>query len=183
MELEEIKYQWQKAGTAEKTLQQLNAMTRISNNPVMKKLLIKLSIETLMLLIFAAIYYDWFDGDQKPFYANVALITVLILYIIMDVIGILFLLNPVNGKDIKTSIHEYMTGARRLYMCSMITSVLFTISMLLFFSSVITFNREKSFILIFLLILLVQMMWWSLRIWKKRIKFLAGQLTYFDEVS
>ena len=65
MELTDLKSGWQNAGEAFKNEADLLNMTRITNHPSLKKIRMKLIAETIFLLFFLVIYYDWFDGDKK----------------------------------------------------------------------------------------------------------------------
>ena len=169
MELEDLKSGWQNAGHAFKTEADLLNMTKITNHPTLKGIRLKLIAETIFLLLFLVIYYDWFDGDKKPFYANVFLVVGLLLYVANDVIGFISLAKPISGVNVKRSIKNYLAKVKRLSVFSLAFSFLYSISLIIFFTSVINFTREKRFLLVALTIILFQLMFWSFRIWRKRI--------------
>ena len=121
-------------------------------------------------MLFLFVYYDWFDGDKKPFYANALLVSGLLLYIINDVIGYISMANPINGLNLKISIENYLARIKRLSVLSIIFSFLYSISFIVFFASVINFTKEKSLILAGIILVLFQMMLWSYRVWSKWIK-------------
>lgn len=180
MELEDLKSDWQQADVAFKSEADLLKMTKIKNHPSVKKIKTKLMVEIIFSVLFLAVYYDWFDGDQKPLYANVLLVSSLLLYIANDVIGYLSIVKGINGLNLKASLGKYLARIRRLSVYSLICTLLYNLSFLLFFSSVIHFTKEKSFLLLFLVIILFQTLFWSQRIWNKWINSLEQQVKDFD---
>ena len=177
MELNDLKSGWQNAGGTLKSENELFRMTK--NHPSTKKIKFKLIAETIGLTFFLLVYYDWFDGDKKSFFVNALLVSSLLLYILNDVMGYLSIEKPVMGLNLKLSIQNYSKRIKQLATCSVIVSVLYSISFLFFFTSVIEFTREKSLMLLFLVIVLVQMMFFSFRIWSRWIKNLEKQLEDF----
>ncbi len=180
MELNDLKSNWQNAGGAFKSEAELLNMAKITHHPSLKKIRIKLIAETIFLLVFLVIYYDWFDGDKKPYYANIVLVTGLLLYIANDIIGYVAIAKPINGLNLKLSITNYFTRIKRLAILSLAFSFLYSISLILFFTSVIHFTREKRFLLLGLAIILFQLMLWSFRVWTNWIKNLKQQVRDFD---
>ena len=180
MELEDLKSGWQNAGEAFKNEAELRNMTKIANHPVLKKIRIKLTAETIFLSLFLVIYYDWFDGDKKPLYANVVLVTGLLLYIANGVIGYAAIAKPIRGLNLKISITKYLGRVKRLAVSSLVFSFLYSICLIVFFTSVIHFTREKRLLLVALSVILFQFMFWSYRVWIKRIKSLRQQVKELD---
>lgn len=180
MELNDLKSNWQNAGGAFKSETELLKMTKITHHPSLKKIRIKLIAETIFLLLFLVIYYDWFDGDKKPFYANIVLVTGLLLYIANDIIGYVSIAKPVSGLNLKLSITNYFAKIKRLAIFSLVFSFLYSISLIVFFNSVIHFTKEKRFLLLGLAVILFQLMFWSFRVWTNRIKSLKQQVKDFD---
>jgi hypothetical protein len=179
MELTDLKTEWQSADVLFKSEADLLKMTRIKNHPSLKKIRTKLIVETLSFVLFLTVYYDWFDGDRKPLYANALLVGSLLLYIIDDVIGYIAIVKKINGSGLKISLEKYLARIKQLAAFSLICSILYGLSLLTYFSSVIHFTREKSFLLLGLLIVLVQMVLWSQRIWSRWIKSLQQQVESF----
>jgi len=179
MELEELKSDWQNAGIVYRSEDDLQKMTNIKNHPTLKRIRTKLIIETICYLLFLVLYYDLFDGEKRPVYANVLLVISLLLFIANDVIGYVSIEKRIAGLDLKNSLEKYLSKIRQLSTLSLICTFLYSISLLVYFSSVIHFTREKSFILLGILLLLTQLMYWSHRIWTKRIKNLELQVSDF----
>lgn len=170
MELNNLKSDWKNAGEDFKSEADLLLMTKIANHLSIKKIRTKLIIEAIVLLFFLFIYYDWFDGDKKPFYANLSLVISLLLYIFNHVIGYISITRPIRGTNLKLSLQNYLMRIKRLSISSIIITFLYSISIIIFFTSVITFTKEKGLILVFSIVVAVQFILLSLRMWTKWIK-------------
>lgn len=180
MELNDLKSGWQNAGGAFKSEADLQRMTKVTNHPSLKRIRTKLIVETIGLVLFLFIYYDWFDGDKKPFYANLALVVGLLLYIFNDVIGYISITRPIMETNLKLSIQNYLMRIKRLSVFSLIISFLYSISIIIFFTSVINFTKEKGLILVGIIVVLFQLILLSFKIWTKWIKNLKQQVKDFN---
>ncbi|HEY3372857.1 MAG TPA: hypothetical protein VGK10_18555 [Prolixibacteraceae bacterium] len=185
MELQDLKSAWQNTEVSIKSEADLLKMTKMKNHPSIKRIRTKLIVETIGFVFFLTIYYDWFDGDQKPLYANILLVIGLLLYIANDVIGYISIEKKLNGSDLKVSIEKYLARINQLSVFSLICTFLYSLCILLYFTSVIHFTKEKSFLLLGLVIVLIQILFWSHRIWNRWIKSLQQQIKDFnlEEVS
>jgi len=180
MELNDLKLDWKNAGDDLKSEADLRLMTKIVNHPSIKKIRTKLIIETIAILFFLFVYYDWFDGDKKPFYANLSLVVGFVLYIVNDVIGYISITRPIRGTNLKLSLQNYLMRIKRLSISSVIITFLYSISIIIFFTSVITFTKEKGLILLFSIVIVSQLILLSLRMWTKWIKNLKLQVKDFN---
>jgi hypothetical protein len=180
MELNDLKAGWQNTTGEFKSEEDLQRMTRMVNHPSIKKIRTKLVIETITLVFFLLIYYDWFDGDKKPFYANLALVVGLLLYIFNDIIGYIAIIRPIRGANLKLSIQDYLMSVKRLSISSIIVTSLYSLSIIIFFTSVINFTKEKGLILVFSSVIVCQLILLSFRIWTKWIKKLKQQVKDFN---
>ncbi|PXY39789.1 hypothetical protein DMB65_16095 [Flavobacterium cheongpyeongense] len=170
MELNDLKSDWKNAGKDFKSEADLRLMTKIVNHPSIKKIRTKLIIEVIVLSFFLFIYYDWFDGDKKPFYANLSLVVGLLLYIFNDVIGYISITRPIREANLKLSLQNYLMRIKLLSISSVIITSLYSISIVIFFTSIINFTKEKGLILIFSVVVAIQFILLSLRMWTKWIK-------------
>ena len=183
MKLNDLKSGWQNAGGAFKSEEDLQRMTRMVNHPSIKRIRTKLVIETIILVFFLFIYYDWFDGNKKPFYANLSLVVGLVLYIFNDVIGYISLDKPVLKDNLLASVEHLLNKVKRLSKLSLVVSFLYSVCLLAFFLSVITFTKEKSFILLGMILVLVQLTHISYKVWRNRILKLELQVKDFTAQS
>jgi hypothetical protein len=180
MELNDLKSGWQTADSAFTNEADLHKMTQVIHHPSLKKIRTKLIVETISLVFFLFVYYDWFDGDKKPFTVNVLLVSSLLLYVLNDVIGYFSIARPIRGRNLKLSIQNYLLMIKRLSVFSVIISFLYSISIIIFFTSVIDFTKEKRLILAGIIVVLFQMILLSFKIWAKRIKNLKQQVNDFN---
>ena len=185
MDANNLKLIWQKAGGAGKSESEIKRMTNIINHPSLKKIRTKLLIESISLTFFLFIYYDWFDGNTKPFYLNALLASSLIAYILNDVVGYISISRPIRGENLKISIEKYYAGIKRLSVYSLITSFLYGTVMIFYFSSGLILNNKKSFILVGIVIFLLLMTYFSYRTWQKWIESLKMQINEFksDDIN
>lgn len=180
MELNELKSGWQNAGNSEKNSSELERMTKISRLPMVKRIRRKLIIETIVLSFFLAVYYDWFDGHQKPLYANLLLSSAVLLYILHDVVGYISLTRPVMNNSLRLSLQQLLVRIKRLSVVSLFLSFVYSVCIIVFFTSVISFTREKSFILLGLILVLTQLAHLSYKLWRSWIKKLELQVSDFE---
>ncbi|NCU06131.1 MAG: hypothetical protein GXC73_19410 [Chitinophagaceae bacterium] len=180
MELNELKSGWQNAGSSQKNSSELERMTKMSQLPAVKRIRRKLIIETIVLTFFLIVYYDWFDGHQKPLYANLLLFSAVLLYIINDVAGYISLTRPVMNNNLRLSLQQLLVRIKRLSVVSLLLSLVYSVCIIVFFTSVISFTREKSFILLGLILVLTQLSLLSYKLWRSWIKKLELQLSDFE---
>ena len=183
MQLNDLKSGWQNAGGTLKTETDLEKMTKVISHPSLKRIRVKLIIEIIGLVFFLLVYYDWFDGDKKPFWANALLASSMLLYILNDVIGYIAIARPIRGINLKLSVQNYLSRLKRLSFLSLTVSLLYSISIIIFFTSVIDFTREKKLILAGIVATLFLMFFLSFKIWNKRIKGLAQLVEDFSLVE
>ena len=172
-----MKSTWQNAGESSRSKADLERMTKVTNHPSLKRIRTKLTVETIALMVFLPLYKDWFDGDKKPLFANVLLLSGALLYILNDVIGYISIATPMRGKNLVASIRNYLVRIRRLSILSLITSFLYGAALTIFFASVINFTKEKYLILTGIIIALVASIYLSFRMWNRWIRNLEQQVT------
>ncbi|HOZ78679.1 MAG TPA: hypothetical protein PLY34_11830 [Ferruginibacter sp.] len=181
MELNDLKAGWQHAGAALKNETDLQKMTQVSNHPVLKKIRRKLIVETAGLAVFLLIYYDWFDGDQKPFTVNLFLVVSLLLYLSNNIIGYIAIASPVRRTNLKLSVQDYFIRIKRLSIASLVISFVYSVSLIIFFTSIINFTKEKRMILAGIVLVLLQLLLFSWRNWHRKINRLKQQTIHFNQ--
>lgn len=179
MELNELKAGWQNAGGNYRTEADLERMAKLNQHPTLKRIRIKLIIETIVLSFFLFVYYDWFDGDKKPLYANLLLFAAVLLYILNDLIGYISLAKPVMKENLRSSVQHLLSKVKRLSILSLVISFFYSVCLLAFFLSVITFTKEKSFIMLGMILVLVQLTHMSYKVWRNWILKLELQVNDF----
>lgn len=170
MEQDALISAWRSADAAQKNNAELLSMLREGQHPVLKHIRRQLIIETLAFSVFLFLYYNLFDGDRKPLYANLFIIGGMLLVIIHNVLGYAFTKRSFNGNNIKQSLEHYLVSLKKHALISIMCRALMAGCLLLFFTSVISFNASKFWALTaIVLMLLVQLMvLWD--VWLRRIR-------------
>lgn len=177
MDLDHLKSNWKNVGKEQKTPEELLAMTRIKNHPKVKRTRIKFLIETVLLVAFLMVYYDGFDGADKPFWANMLLICSGSIYILSRFVGWRILRNPIKDSNLKESLQNFHRNLKRISTAILFTSGLFGVAVISFFTTSIDFTKSKYLVLAFMVIVLFLLIYLSTRIWKSRIKSINYTLT------
>ena len=138
-------------------------------------------MELIGLIIFLFVYYDWFDGDKKPFLANIFLVASLLLYMLNDGIGYISLTRLIKGTSLSESIQNYLKRIKQLCILSVITSALYSISLIIFFTAVIDFTEKKKILLGGIVIIMTVMIILSIKIWKERIRKLQQNVADLEQ--
>lgn len=182
MEFDNLKSNWKKTGQGKKNQTELLMMTKIKNHPNIKRMRIKLIIETILIIVFLAVYYDGFDGATKPLWANLLLIFTTTLYIIVRFIGWFILRNPIKGDNLKESLISFQNTLKRMAIFILLTSFLFGSAIISFFTSSIEFTQGKYFMLVGMIMSLILLVYLSNRNWLKRIEGIKKTLVEFNNV-
>ena len=155
MDIDDLKSNWKHAEIGNKDRNELAAITNIQNHPQLKSIRVKLVLEVVLLIIFLATYNNMFDGADKPLWANITLFAAVLCYILTDVIGYLTLKNPVQGDNLKSSLHLFYQKLNRIRLFSLVSSFLFGLAVLLFFATAFTEYRYIKFTVLFIILLIM----------------------------
>ncbi len=182
MELDDLKSDWKNVASDRKPTKSLRQMIQESKHPVLKGIKRQLVIETTLFSVFLLAYYNGFDGDQKPIYANVLLVAGVLLVIFHNILGYLSTRNIVAGFDLKESLKNYLAKIRRYAIVSVLSRVVAFLCLILFFTSTISFSNSNKYLILLgiLLIFFVQIFFLS-KLWRKRIKSLEVVLSQLGE--
>src|SRR6478752_9237483 len=107
MELENLKSEYQNAGKAALSKENIQKMIVENNHPVLKGIKIQLLMETILWAIFLAVYYNIFDGHLKSPLWNVLLVVSVIFILVHNALGFQIIGNPINGENIIKSLKNY----------------------------------------------------------------------------
>jgi hypothetical protein len=170
MEQDALKSAWQGMDANPKTNKELSAMMHESAHPVLKRIRKQLILETVAFTAFLFVYYNAFDGDRKPFYANLLLVMAMLFVIAHNIIGYMLTKRPVNGNTVKQSLYNQWLQLKTYATVSVASRVLSATCLLLFFTSVITFNTNKYWMLAAIILLFVIQIIVLSGIWMKRVR-------------
>ncbi|MDJ1495804.1 hypothetical protein QNI19_22910 [Cytophagaceae bacterium DM2B3-1] len=181
MDIESLKSNWDKSKGNPKQESELEQMTRIKQHPALKKIRLRLLLESVLLVCVLLIYRDWFDGATKPLYINILLGASISLFILNDVLSYLAIKNPVMSGTIKTSVEKHIVTLKRLSVFSLLASAIYSAFLLSFLTSTIHFTTVKYFMLtgiICAMLILLYVSYWQ---WRKRIRSFSEILEEFTE--
>lgn len=183
MEFDNIKSNWKKTGQGKKNQTELSMMTKIKNHSNIKRMRIKLMIETTLVIVFLAVYYNGFDAATKPLWTNIMLVSTSIVYIISRFIGWFVLRNPIKGDNLKESLISFQNTLKRMAIFILLTSFLFGSAIISFFTSSIEFTQGKYLILLGMILSLILLVYLSSRNWFKRIEGIKKALREFENIT
>ena len=142
-------------------------------------LLIRVNNNFLKFLSSEISFHSFTDREPKVQTYPIQVVG-LLLYIFNDVIGYIALLRPIRGANLKLSIQNYLMTVKRLSISSIIITILYSLSIIIFFTSAITFTKEKGLLLVFSSVVVCQLILLSFKIWRKWIKNLKLQVKNFN---
>jgi hypothetical protein len=180
MEGDALQSAWQQMPAGQKSNTELRAMMKENTHPVLKRIRKQLIIETIAFAAFLFVYYDFFDGDRKPVYANVLLVSSLILVILHNVLGYIMAKRSIKGDNLKQSLQHQLSKMKTYAAFSIAGRVITSACLLLFFTSVITFTAPKSWLLAGLMAIMVVQLVLLAVIWLKRIRHMRSTISLFQ---
>lgn len=168
MELENLKSEYQNAGKALLSKENIQKKILENNHPVLKDIRIQLLTETVFWAIFLAVYYNIFDGHLKSPLWNVLLVVSVIFILVHNVLGFQIISNPINGETILESLKNYQIKIKNYAVISIATRVAAIAILLGYFISTIAFTKEKLFSLGFISLIIPVQIYLLHRVWAKR---------------
>jgi uncharacterized membrane protein len=170
MEQDALQSAWRAANTAPKNNSELIAMLREGQHPVLKHIRRQIIIETIAFTIFLFLYYNLFDGDRKPLYANLFIAAGMSLVIIHNILGYVFTKRSFTGNNIKQSLEHHLVSLKKHAIISIMCRALMTGCLLAFFASVISFTAGKYWALAALVAIFSGQLIALWGIWLRRIR-------------
>lgn len=169
MNIDDLKSDWHRAGNESLSEKQLAMMTRVRNHPSLRKLRIKFMTEIIALTALLLLYYDGFDGAEKPLLVNILLIMSIVLYIITNALGYSQIQNPAVSGNIRESLSKQAHSLKRLAVFSMTSSVLYATALMVFFTYQMVFTQRKYIILSALILSSFLLFYYSWISWQRKI--------------
>jgi hypothetical protein len=179
MEQDAFKSAWQGMDANRKTNKELSSMMQESAHPVLKRIRKQLILETVSFTAFLLVYYNAFDGDRKPFSANMLLVMAMLFVIAHNIMGYILTRRPVNGNTVKQSLNKQLLKLKTYAAVSVASRVLSAACLLLFFTSVITFTTNKYWMLAAIILLFVIQIIVLSGIWIKRVRQMKETINSF----
>lgn len=129
------------------------------HHPVLKQIRKQMLIELVGFVLFLAAYYDFFDGAEKPMYANVLLVVAMLAVITGNITGYVFARQGVTGENIREALRLHIKKMR-LY------AVVAILARALMMAGIVVFFKANMLVIGFFLIMLLTLV----AVWVRRIK-------------
>ncbi len=179
MENDALKSAWQHVRTPRKSSTDLKSAMEESNHPVLKGIRRQLVFETVGFSLFLLVYYDFFDGDRKPLYANLLLVGIMLLAIGHNIAGYLLTRRGMKDSNIRHSLEERLSSIKTYAVVSIVTRVLTMTCVCIFFTSVVTPDTRRYQLLALAAVIFTMQIALLSRIWWRRIKRLREVIADF----
>lgn len=176
MDMNDLKSSWQSANSPKRTEKELAMMTTVRKHPQLRRIQVKLLIESVFLILFLSTYYDALDGARRPLWLNVVFLGSVILYILNDVAGFINITRLTRGSSILDALRSLNMRLRNLKVFSLFTSALFGLSLVAFLSSGISFTTFKLGVLAGILATMAGLMYVSHRLWSQWIARISASI-------
>lgn len=168
MENDSLKAAWQSL-SYEKSKVELKSMISERHHPVMKHIRRQMIIEIAAFTGFLIVYYDFFDGGQKPVYVNLLLGSAIAFAILYNVVGYKLTRFHPNGENIGQLLRARISAMKTYAWVSVGSRILLATSLVLFFTSAIILNATKYWILACIISIFIIQIILLIRVWTGRI--------------
>lgn len=170
MENDSLKSAWRRMATEDKSHMELKTIIKERSHFFLKRIRRQFVIETIAMVIFLIVYYDFFDGDQKPLYVNILLVAALLFMIIHNIVGYMQMRLRFRGENIEKLLNDRLHKMKVHAITSGILRLLMVCSFLLFFLSVIKFTQGKYWIFTAVILVFLVQIAVFIQIWRVRIR-------------
>jgi hypothetical protein len=170
MESDSLKSAWKRIPTGDRSNQELKMIIRERGRSLTGKIRRQLIIEIVFISSFLIVYYDFFDGDQKPLYANISLVAALFLFVVHNILGIAQMIFRNKGESIDQVLRSRVLKMKIYAAVASALRFMAGASFLLFFISVIKFTQVKYWILFCIVIVFLIQMIFFIKMWLGRIR-------------
>ncbi|RYY56842.1 MAG: hypothetical protein EOO09_05045 [Chitinophagaceae bacterium] len=164
-----LKTAWEGISPDQENKKDVKAVWNKGGAPVLRTIRKQLVIELLAFIVFLFVYYDFFDGDRKPFYINVLLVVAVLFTIANNINGYLLAGMRLDGDSIRHSLLTRLKKIRVFATLSILFRVVAAACLLVFFTSVIRFTNYKYWLLAGLVLVFAIQLSLLFFLWRKRI--------------
>lgn len=161
--MDTLRSAWQEMPGNEKKTAELRGMLQEGKHPVLKQLRRQVIIESGLFTVFLALYYDMFDGHQKPLWLNALLVAGVLLVIGHGLLGYFHAKRTVGENNLRQALALRLKQLKTFAVLSVIFRMLSMSCILLFLTYAITFTIDKQIILGWAL--LAQIILFAVLIW------------------
>ncbi|HEY9259547.1 hypothetical protein [Chitinophaga sp.] len=174
--MDPLKAAWDNTPTPSRNTAEIAAIIDQQASPVMRGIRKQLIIELLGYTAFLVVYYDFFDGDKKPFYLNALLVISLLFLLAYNVAGYTLAKNPSMGNSLLESMQRQLQRLKRYALVSVSSRILAFAGIFTFFLAGIHWNSSKYAAIGVIILGIIVQQFFLRRIWMGRIKRLSDTI-------
>lgn len=171
-----FKSAWNAAAAPHKSQERIKPFMQEKHHPVLKKMRVQLILETVFFTALLFVYYDIFDGHNKPLYANILFALSMMLVIVHDVVEYIQIRRSSVSGSVQQSLINNINRLKKQGLFSIVLRGVNAVCFQLFFISVIQFTAAKYWLLAFLLLVIVIQIYIMVRFHHSRIRQLRESL-------
>lgn len=176
-----LKSAWQNTPTPLRNQDDIKPLMQEKNQAVIKKVRRQAFIETAGFAISLFVYYDMFDGHNKPLYANALLTASFLLIILHNAAVYLLSRKKTAGDNIKQMLQSNISNLKKHGVVTVALRAVAASCLLLFFVSVISFTNAKYWLLGAIVAVYIVQLWLLAVVQRKRVQQLRQVLKNFGE--
>lgn len=155
---------------------EFKSMTKENGHPVLKGIRRQMLIEMTGWILFLFVFYDFFDGHNKPLYLNALVISTGVFVAGHNLLGYLMARNLHADGNMVQVLSAYIVKVKTYSAVSIMARVVSTAAVLMFFADAIQFTKEKYMMLAGILVVFMVQIGLLIRLWIKRIVELEGSV-------
>lgn len=183
MVLDDFKETWQQSGSEADKSAELSHMVNPIHNPRIKRIRLRMVIETILTLLFIVLVLTGLDSGEKPLWARITLVVTGLVYIINRLIGYAKLSSPKLDGNTRIITELMIQDIKKLSVTSTITALLMGSALLVFFSVNVSFDTQKTLLLGGMILTMLTFTRLSSSVWRLQIRSLKGVLNELSEKS
>ncbi len=145
------------------------ASIRKHTSPVLKDIRKQVILEAIGYSIFLVVYYDFFDGDKKPFYLNLLLVVSVLCMLAQSITGYVLARYPAAGNNLLESMRKKLQHIRKYALVSIFSKILAFAGVFSFFILSVRWTQYKSLLMIPLILIIIAQAYFQWKIWAGRI--------------
>lgn len=169
MENDELKSLWKDLKTPKKDENELSTMLKEQNHPVLRSIRRQAIFEFLALAAFLFCYYTMFDGNKKPLLINLILVFAITFNMLNHLKIYRLQQNFRGGSNLLNDVSSFAKKLKTSQIQTIMSKVILTIGMILFFTDGIELNEKKWYAIAFIVVIFILQLLLLNKIWQKRI--------------
>ena len=169
MENDSLKSAWQRMATQDKSSKELKTIIKERGHSMLSKIRRQLIIEVIGAAVFLIVYYDFFDGDKKPLYANVFFGAALFFMICHNIVMFMQFRSSIKGENIDQLLRDRLYKMKIYAITSALLRLVLASSFLMFFVSAMKFTPVMYWLLSGAILMFMVQLGAFIRLWRGRI--------------